>query len=163
MITPSCCSSPPQTLSSTSVHSMKTTRIDVRHVHNTKNSNIRKSMIRSEEGKFFRCIVQSLIQDSGALQYHDLEISQCGLCELNILEIKPMSLILTFSRLEFKPKTKIGIVNFLDVADKTTCVIHTSPRLIFSGKYETFLSLEYLLNILNISLSFIIAHLTLKR
>ncbi|MGK4272354.1 hypothetical protein, partial [Parabacteroides johnsonii] len=53
-------------------------RIDVRYAHNTKKSDIKESTIRSEEGKFFLRIMQSLIQDSGALHYHDLETTQCG-------------------------------------------------------------------------------------
>ena len=45
---------------------------------NNKKSEIREGMIRLKEGKFFLCIMQSLIQDSGALNYHDLESTQYG-------------------------------------------------------------------------------------
>ena len=55
-----------------------------------------------------------------------------------------------------------SVFDLLEVADQPTYVIHTLSRLILSEKLKTFCSLTYLLNILNISLSSIINHLTLR-
>ena len=72
---------------SPSVRSLKTIMINVRPAHKTMKIRHLESTIRSEEGKFFLHIMQSLFQDSGALHNPDLETTHCGLCELIALGI----------------------------------------------------------------------------
>ena len=83
---PSSCFSNLSECFSPCIHLLETSRVDdVKYALNTKKSNIREGTIRLEEGSSFLCIMQSLVKDGGTLQYHDLETTKCGLCELIIL------------------------------------------------------------------------------